>query len=356
MMDTVRFDVVRRLSLTVIALTSSAGGQHSHAEPVIINTESTTYDYHLSTAATDEGSVWLAWHGYRKSRDQVFARHLAPSGDFSLTTVLSDDGAAHGPPTIVASSTERAAAVWSSKIAGRWRVVLRQRIGDEWQPAITLSDLQNDAIYPTLALSEDGRLLAAWSEHTGGHWRIQACHIDGSKPAAAFSISTKGIDAFRPVIAEHDGKEWIFWDQYDRPEYSIVGRVVAPEKSEMERVSPPGEYCLTPTALSHENGLHVAWLRKIDVIGGPGVISQWHTLHAAVKGQGGWSQIKTSKGSTAAAELTQGLMAKIEPRPVATGGYLGPRVRPQLTADGDRVWLLWERKSNHRGWHTVGIR
>jgi hypothetical protein len=42
-------------------------------------------------------------------------------------------------------------------------------------------------------------------------------------------------------------------------------------------------------------------------------------------------------------------MAKIAPKPVATGGYLGSRLRPMLHADGDDVWLLWERKSDHRG-------
>ena len=77
--------------------------------------------------------------------------------------------------------------------------------------------------------------------------------------------------------------------------------------------------------------------------------SQWHTLHAAVQDDDGWKLITTPAGQSVTAELTQGLMAKIEPRPIATGGYLGPRLRSQWLADGDRVWLLWERKSDHRG-------
>jgi hypothetical protein len=101
--------------------------------------------------------------------------------------------------------------------------------------------------------------------------------------------------------------------------------------------------------LSHPTGLHVAWLRKIDVVGGPGVISQWHTLHAAVRERNQWRQIVDADGKTEAAELTHGLMAKIAPKPVATGGYLGSRVRPMLHSSGEQVWLLWERKSDHRG-------
>ena len=47
--------------------------------------------------------------------------------------------------------------------------------------------------------------------------------------------------------------------------------------------------------------------------------------------------------------LAHGLTAKLAPKPEATGGYLGRRRDPILVRDGDGVWLLWERKSNHAG-------
>jgi hypothetical protein len=71
----------------------------------------------------------------------------------------------------------------------------------------------------------------------------------------------------------------------------------------------------------------------------------------AVRQSEEWSVVKTEQGNSAAAELTHGLMAKIDPKPIATGGYLGRRTQAMLLADATDVWLLWERKSDHRG-HT----
>jgi hypothetical protein len=349
MNDVCMIRYVRTLTTLLIVLVASCDGRVSLAEPVVINTETATYDYHPSSMATASGSIWTAWHGYSEGRDQIIARRFDAQGNAQWLVALTEAGAVHGPPTIVASSDEVASVVWAAKIAGRWRVMLREWRNGSWKPSIMLLSSDHDAIFPTAALMSDGSLLAAWSEHVSGQWLIRACRIERGKPTKPFTVSAGGADAFRPVITLHNGQMWVFWDQYSRPNYAVCGRVVFPESGEVEQVSPAGEYCLTPTVLSHQSGLHVAWLRKIDVVGGPSVISQWHTLHAAVRGSAGWKQIEAANGNTAAAELTQGLMAKIDPRPVATGGYLGPRVRPSLVGDAERVWLLWERKSNHRG-------
>lgn len=319
------------------------------ADSVIINGESDTYDSHMSATRSPAGDYWFAWHGYRNGQDQILARQLNPQGVAVQQIVLSDGGTVHGPPKIAALTDGSVSVVWSLKREGRWQIVLRRFDGTRWLPAVTLSSIEHDAIFPTIAETEDGELAAAWCEHVNDHWQVMCCRIVHGKPSTALPVSTGDQDAARPVLAHHAGQTWIFWDQYDRPNYSIYGRVAFPETGKIERVSPADEYCLAPAVLSHTSGLHVSWLRKIDVMGGPGVISQWHTLHAAVRRQTGWFPIRTADGSTVAAELTQGLMAKIEPRAIATGGYLGPRTRPTFLADSERVWLLWERKSNHRG-------
>lgn len=319
------------------------------AEPIVINPSTTASDAHPSLSVTESGAVWIAWHGYRNNRDQIFARRIDEQGDVGHLHTLTETGIVHGPPTNVVTSDDHVSVVWASKGAGHWKILLREYRAGRWQPVVTLSSTDRDSIYPTAALSADGSLVAAWSEYSDGRWQIRSCLVTDGRPTEPGTVLSGEADAYRPIIVTHEQQTWIFWDQYHRPDYSVHGRVAYPEVSEIEPVSPPGEFCLTPTALSHSTGLHVAWLRKIDVVGGAGVISQWHTLHAARRNSDGWQLIETPGGSTTAAELTQGLMAKIEPRPVATGGYLGPRVRPSLMADGDRVWLLWERKSDHRG-------
>jgi hypothetical protein len=69
----------------------------------------------------------------------------------------------------------------------------------------------------------------------------------------------------------------------------------------------------------------------------------------AIRHNGSWSLVTDSQGNATGAELTHGLMAKIAPKPVATGGYLGRRTQPMLLETDDAVWLLWERKADHRG-------
>lgn len=338
-----------KIALIFFAAFGITRARLSLADSVIVNDESQTYDSHVSATRSPAGDFWFVWHGYHRGQDQILTRQLDPQGLAGKTAVLSDGGPVHGPPEIAASTNGRVSVVWSLKRAGRWHVVLHQREHGRWLPAVTLSSPEQDAIFPTITETEDGELVTAWCEHVNDHWQVMCCRIVHGKPSTALPVSTGDRDACRPAVAHHAGQTWIFWDQYDRPNYSIYGRVVFPERGKIERVSPAEEYCLTPAVLSHASGLHVSWLRKIDVTGGPGVISQWHTLHAAVQRQSGWIPIRAADGSTVAAELTQGLMAKIEPRAIATGGYLGPRTRPAFLADGERVWLLWERKSNHRG-------
>jgi hypothetical protein len=320
------------------------------AEGKVINPKTLTYDYYVATTDGLDGEFWHAWHGYREGQDQVLARNANAEGLPSTLHRLSEEGATHGPPAISVNGQGQVVVVWATKIKGRWQVVRRSLQDGKWLATQSISDLGEDSIQPTVLSMADGRFVVAWSSCRDRQWRIRGCYLTADKASltADFSPASGGA-AFRPALVEHAGEVWAFWDRYQRPNYAVVGRVIAPRLGEVERVSPAEEYCLTPTALSHDSGLHVAWLRKADVIGGPGVVSQWHTLHAAVRRASDWQQLVTSDGRTVAAELTHGLMAKIDPSPVPTGGYLGSRVRPMLLADENRVWLLWERKVDHRG-------
>jgi hypothetical protein len=319
------------------------------AEPLQINPQTATYDYYPSTSSAADGSIWLAWHGYRSGQDQILARRLSSDGSLGPLQKVSQSGAVHGPPTIICGSDQSVSVVWASTEDDRWRVMLRQRIDGRWLETQPLSSASSDAIYPTAKALSGGRLLVAWSELLRDRFQIQASLVGNGEPSPSWSVSNDSEDAFRPEVVTQDDQAWVLWDQYGQPNYSVQARQLFPHSTAIELVSPEGEFCLKPTALVHGGTLYVAWLRKVNVVGGPGVISQMHTLHAAMRKDERWVEIRGPSGETAAAELTHGLMAKIEPRVIATGGYLGPRTRPMLMADDDCVWLLWERKSDHRG-------
>lgn len=253
-------------------------GLADDAEIIELNPGTATYDHHPSVASADDGSTWIAWHTYHQGTDGIVARHVEADGRLGPLHRLSPSGRTHSPPAIVADSAHRAWVVWSMKRGGRWRVTLRKWDKGQWDEPQILSHEERDAIDPTAALSSDGQLFVAWSARHGDSFRIRGCLVEGSARAPVFDVSGEHVPAARyqaqrPMLVRHGAELWAFWDAYQAANYAVQGRRLLPTQAPIERISPAGDYCLTPTALSHSSGLYVAWLRKIDVIGGPGVIS-----------------------------------------------------------------------------------
>ncbi len=327
---------------------------HCHAQaaptPCIVNAEGQTYDSHPSTAVAADGTTWIAWHAYHGGNDRVLLRRIDVKGNAGPIQTVSREGRVHGPPILVRMAEGSLWVVWSAKVGEHWQVLARCRSADAWGDAVAVSNGTTDAIYPSAASVGDGRLLVAWSAHDDGRFTISSRSANDGVWQEPVSVSLPDSDAYRSVFAvDGSSTAWVFWDAYDGHEYAVHGRPVFPELGPVERVSPEDKHCLMPGALATGRGTYVAWLQKTDVIGGPGAISQWHELNMAEKTDEGWSAIVDSEGNPSAAELTHGLMAKIEPKPIATWGYLGRRTQPMLLEHGDDVWLLWERKSNHLG-------
>jgi len=77
-----------------------------------------------------------------------------------------------------------------------------------------------------------------------------------------------------------------------------------------------------------------------------GVVDQWQSIQAARLNDGIWERLPE------VTDLCQGMLVN-----AGAGGYLGNRRKPMLVADGERVWVLWERKDVEDG-HTrraIGI-
>lgn len=317
---------------------------------VVINRQGNTYDSHPSAVTDATGRTWVAWHAYADRQDRIMVGSIKPDGALEPATTISSSGTVPGPPTIVALNNGSICVVWSARIDQLWQVFARQFDGTRWLPAVPVSGPDADAIYPTASVVPDHGLIVAWSQCQNGQARIVSRLLTGQRWQSPATLSSQNGAAFRPVMTvAPDGTVWAFWDEYDEERYGVVGRSVLPALGSIERVSPVGQHCLTPTAAATPEGLCVAWLRKQDVMGGPGVVSQWHTLHAAIRRDDSWDVIIDAKGSSAATELTQGLVAKIQPNAVATGGYLGRRTTPMIMVADGQTWLMWERKKDHRG-------
>ncbi|MFT4690182.1 MAG: hypothetical protein ACI9OD_002396 [Limisphaerales bacterium] len=316
----------------------------------VVNAEGETYDSHPSSATLNNGDTWIAWHGYHRNHDRVLAQRIGPDGKTdSVHEVSRTDTLVNSPPKITATR-DSIWVVWSANVHDhQWEIQARRLSlkNNTWGEIETVSSPSETAIYPTISeVDERGSIAVAWSGHRDGQFRVRFRKRAADRWSVTTDISKSGVNAYRPAI---EGG-YVFWDEYDGSKYSVKGRAVLPKLRGIESISPAGADCLTPTALSTRNGLFVAWLRKVDVIGGPGIVSQMHTLQAARRNSNGsWQIIRDAKGGDHATELTQGLMVRLKPTIVATGGYLGRRTTPMLLESGDSVWLLWERKADHRG-------
>ena len=317
---------------------------------VTVNPVGGTYDSHPAVLIDRDGGTWVTWHAYRESRDRIVLRYLAADGTPGAIQAISQQGLAHSPPRIVELDGSRVCVVWSGHVDGRWQVMARVCGIQGPGPLAIVSSDQEDAIYPAVARIANGDIMVAWSSLQDGRFRIRTrIRKEGSWQASRFGSSAQH-DAYRPHLdTDAGGTTWLFWDRYDGVRYGVLGRQVLPIQGTVQNISSRDRHALAPTALSTSRGRFVAWLDKVDVMGGPGVASQSHTLRVARQTSSGWKLIRDGSGEPTGAALTQGLMAKVEPEPVATGGYLGRRTVPMLVERGNSVWMLWERKTDHRG-------
>ena len=316
---------------------------------LVVNAEGESSDSKPSLSVAGDGTTWIAWHAYHRGRDRVLMRRSGPE-ELGPVQTVSEEGKVHDAPLVLADDEGSAAVYWAARLEGRWRILGRRIEEGKLQPVVTLSPDDCDAIWPSAARSGDGRVVVSWCGRAEGRFRVWARIIEEEKAGEAFALSLDESDSFRSTISrDADGCVRVFWDTYREGQYAIWGRRVLPELGAAERISPQGANCLQPTAVAAGNRLFVGWLKVVDVIGGKGALTQWYTLHAAVRGDDGWRVIRDAEGDDTAAELTHGLIATMGPKPVSTWGYMGCRRRPMLLAAGDAAWLLWERKMDHSG-------
>jgi len=318
---------------------------------LVVNAEGATYDSDPSLAAAPDGSAWMAWHAYHSGRDRVLARRLG-LGEPGPIHVVHEGTIPIGPPVVVADGACSAQVFCAGRtcLGGLWHITGRRLAGEEWEPSVCVSSPSTDAVFPAAARLGDESLVVSWCACAGGRFQVWARPLRRGVWQELIAVSSPEYDSFRSSLAvEDDGRVWVFWDGYRDGHYAVWGRPLLPELGPAEQISPADENCLIPVALAARSGVYVAWLQVADVIGGEGAITQWHTLHVAVREGDGWRLVRDDEGNSAAATLTHGLIARMEPEPVATGGYLGRRRHPMLLEDEGAVWLLWERKTDHRG-------
>ncbi|MGH8020863.1 MAG: hypothetical protein ACREIA_21780, partial [Opitutaceae bacterium] len=310
--------------------------------------EPPTYDSEMSVERLADGTLWAAWQAYYGGKEAILARHVRDARQGRFIQVSPREGI-HGHPDVVSMGANGAWVVWMSCDGGRWKVLARRITNEAAGDVVVVSPGGVDAVNPAAARSGPAGMWVAWQALVGGRMTVQARRFEREQWTEPITVSNGEAEAFRPmVVAGKDGDEaWILWDEYRELNYSVKARRLAQKLGKIEAVSPEGTYAVKPDAIVTTSGeLWATWVETRDVIGGDAAIDQSNSAVVAVRRDGRWQTVPDADGRHEIVSLDQGLLARMAPKYVPTGGYLGERRKPMLLENDGSVWIVCERKSD----------
>lgn len=349
------------LLVSLLPLAAMAAETPGRLDEVSVNRRGLAQQHPVSPPPYDSHPVFVdgpgglaAWHSFVPGAERIVGRQLDARGDVPLLDLSPGRGVV-SPPELVRSATGAVALLWSELHDGRWRVVARLMSDGRWTVPLPLSPPNRDALHPMIEAIEGDRFAAAWMQWNGRNLELVSTEWSGGAGGPPIAFSDPRTDAFRPqLVAGEGGVLDAVWDAYQDGTSRVYARRLRPALGPIEPVSSSPERCLKPVATRNADGeLLVAWIRAADVMAAAGAVDQMHAIQMARRTNDGWRVLTDADGGDALAWLAHGLLAQIEPKPSATGGYLGRRRDPMFVRDGDATWLLWERKASHVGSTTV---
>ena len=192
-----------------------------------VTTDEYEDDYPAMAMAAD-GSLSLAWIGYRDENDQVFMRERAngtwgdiasvtgASGDLQgLEVAYGRDGALH--------------LVWAKRFDGDWHLQHAVRSGSSWSAPQSVTSGAGNNIFPALAGDRDGRLHVAWQSARRDFSAIYYKSFDGTAWSEEVPLSHPGAAAnewYPDIATDKSGTAWVVWDSYEGGSYDIRLRAV----------------------------------------------------------------------------------------------------------------------------------
>ena len=143
---------------------------------------------------------------------------------------------------------------------------------------------------------------------------------------------------YRPKLTRAGETLWLTWEAYVEDGYRLFSRRVREMRHATRLSGGPGWDVLHTACPDSKGRLWIAWVHSQDVENELGVVDQWQSIRAVrCDGDESWQH-------PTIADLCHGLLPK-----TAVWGYCGRRRHPMLVPDGDRMWVVWERKETHDG-------
>ena len=189
-------------------------------------------DYPSVFTARD-GTVWIAWQGYRNGGDHLYVRRRR-GGTWEQTERLTEQ---HGDlfRTELGEDAEgRIWVVWSQRYGQHWDLYARCWEKGRWAGKQKLTSTNHPNIFHRLVASPSGTLHLVWIGHQSGVSRVYWSRLEGTRWSSPLPIS--GPSAWHPEAAvDRSGNLWVTWDSYRSGNFDIflrqieAGKTLGPE-------------------------------------------------------------------------------------------------------------------------------
>ena len=135
-------------------------------------------DDYSTMAMNPNGTLSLAWVGYKSENDRVFVRDRKGSAWGDIVQVRGAEGDLQGLASAI-DGDGNLHLVWSKRNATNWQVMHSKRYGSSWSsPQIVTSGLGNN-IFPVMAADRQGNLHIAYQSARRGFSSIYYRSYDG---------------------------------------------------------------------------------------------------------------------------------------------------------------------------------
>ncbi len=220
-------------------------------------------DDYPTMAVSPDGTISLAWIGYRDERDQVFTRVRTGDSWGPISAVPEATGDLQG---LAAALDSQGALhlVWSRRDGERWGLFHSARTGGEWSSPQAVPAGPGNNIFPALAADRFGGLHLGWQSARGGFSGIYYSSFgeSGWSPELALSHPGAGANEWYPDIAtDTNGTAWLAWDSYEGGSYNIRMRSVSAGRAgDLVKVTDSPRYHGTPSiAVDREDRVWISY-------------------------------------------------------------------------------------------------
>ena len=201
-------------------------------------------------AVSDDGTLSVAWIGYKSENDQVFVRDRDGDEWGEIDSVRSASGDLQG----LASAYDADGAlnlVWSKRFEGNWHVMHSKRAGRSWSAPKPVTSGTGNNIFPVMASDRQGNLHIAYQSARGGFSSIYYKSFDGSAWSSEVPLSPPGAAAnewYPDIATDTKGTAWVTWDSYEGGSYNIRMRPVREGRAgDLMKVTDTPRYHGTPS-------------------------------------------------------------------------------------------------------------